>query len=154
MLGCAAPAPTGRYEDGLAAYRQGDYRTALVLWRLAAEGGDASALYGVGLMYEDGRGVTQDFREAVTWYRQAAARGEWRAQSGLAWMYAIGEGVPQDYVRAHLWFALAARSSSGHDAAMQAHLRDELAAKLTPAQLAEAQALDRRCRESRFTDCD
>lgn len=154
MLGCS-PQPTGvRHEEGQAAMAHRDHAAALNQSRAAAERGDARAQYAVGLIYEDGRGVKQDFREAVRWYRLAAAQGEWKAQTGLAWMYAIGEGVPQDYVRAHVWFAFAAVSASGHDAAMQAHLRDELARKMTDAQLAEAREMARRCQQSDFKDCD
>jgi uncharacterized protein len=51
----------------------------------------------------------------------------------------MGQGVPQDYVIAHMWFNLAA--SGGHKNAVQG--RDMVAAKMAPAQLAEAQKLAR-----------
>jgi uncharacterized protein len=54
-------------------------------------------------------------------------------------MYAIGKGVPQDYVIAHMWLNLAAVDGD-KDAAEG---RDTLAAKMTPAQIAEAQKLAR-----------
>ena len=41
--------------------------------RRAADQGDASAQFNLGLMYATGRGVPQDAVEAVAWYRQAAA---------------------------------------------------------------------------------
>ena len=50
-------------------------------------------------------------------------------------MYAKGQSVPQNLVIAHQWLNLAA--ANGADGA--AELRDELAAKMTPAQIAEAQ---------------
>jgi TPR repeat protein len=50
-------------------------------------------------------------------------------------MYRHGHGVPQDYVRAHMWYNLAA--SRGLDA----FWRNAMAAKMTPAQIAEAQRL-------------
>ena len=57
-------------------------------------------------------------------------------------MRADGEGVPQDYVRAHMWLNLAAaQDKSQYHFAAKA--RDELAAKMTPAQIAEAQRLAR-----------
>jgi TPR repeat protein len=55
-------------------------------------------------------------------------------------MYAEGEGVSQDDTEAHKWFNLAAAgytSNPDHDAAVKA--RDGVAARMTPAQLAEAQ---------------
>jgi TPR repeat protein len=54
-------------------------------------------------------------------------------------MYAQGQGVPQDYVPAHMWFDLAA--AQGEKDATE--LRDSLAKKMTPAQIAEAQKLAR-----------
>jgi uncharacterized protein len=51
-----------------------------------------------------------------------------------------GNGVLQDYVLAHMWLNLAA-AQGDKDAAKQ---RDELAAKMTPDQIAEAQRLARK----------
>ncbi len=59
-------------------------------------------------------------------------------------MYEQGQGVPQDYVQAHMWFNLAAsRSPPGADHAKAVKNRDILAAKMTPAQIAEAQRMAR-----------
>jgi TPR repeat protein len=55
-------------------------------------------------------------------------------------MYANGHGVPQDYVLAHMWFNLAAATGMVETAAAD---RDMVAAKMTPAQIAEAQKLAR-----------
>jgi TPR repeat protein len=52
-------------------------------------------------------------------------------------VYDIGQGVPQDYVQSHLWFNLAA--AQGHTHA--AKFRDLMAAKMTPSQIENAQAL-------------
>ena len=43
--------------------------------RQAAEQGDASAQYNLGVMYDLGEGVPEDDREAVKWYRLAAEQG-------------------------------------------------------------------------------
>ena len=40
-----------------------------------AEAGDPDAQYNLGVMYANGRGVTQDDTEAVRWYRLAADPG-------------------------------------------------------------------------------
>ena len=57
-------------------------------------------------------------------------------------MYANGEGVPQDDIQAHLWSNLAAsRSEDAKDREDAVHSRDLVAAKMTPAQIAEAQHL-------------
>ncbi len=90
-------------------------------------------------MYDTGRGLPQDFGAAANWYRKAAEQGDTVAQSNLALMYAAGRGVRRDHVRAHPWFALAA--ASGDKAAERN--RDKIAARMTPAQIAEAQTLAR-----------
>jgi TPR repeat protein len=62
------------------------------------------------------------------------------AQAYLGILYKRGEGVPQDYVQAHMWFNLAASHENMSGAV---ELRDEIASKMTPAQIAEAQKLAR-----------
>ncbi len=111
----AGAAMAGPFEDGLDAYRNGDYETALRLWRPFADQGDAAAQYGLGLMYLNGEGVPQDDAEAVKWYRLAAEQGNADAQYRLGLMYDNGEGVPQDYAEAVKWYRLAA--DQGHASA-------------------------------------
>jgi TPR repeat protein len=90
-------------------------------------------------MYDIGQGIPQDYAAAVGWYRKAADQGNAAAQSNLGLMYAIGQGIPQDYVSAHMWFNLAA-ATGNKDAAKN---RDKVAAKMTPAHIAETQRLAR-----------
>ena len=40
-----------------------------------AKDGDATAMYNLGVMYADGKGVIEDHKEAVKWYRKAAMQG-------------------------------------------------------------------------------
>ena len=59
-------------------------------------------------------------------------------------MYREGEGVPQDFIQAHMWLNLAAsRFPSGETRNKSARLRDNIAAYMTLAQIAEAQRLAR-----------
>jgi len=134
----SAPACTD-FEAGEEANKQGDYATALKEWRPLAEQGDAEAQFIMGGMYNLGQGVPQDDKEAVRWYRLAAAQGYAYAQSLMGQMYDLGLGVPQDDVQAHMWLSLAA--AQGIENARKA--RDILAARMTPAQIAEAQRLAR-----------
>ena len=60
------------YQAGFEAAARGDYATALRELRPLAEQGDARAQYGLGIMYDKGRGVTQDHAEALKWIRLAA----------------------------------------------------------------------------------
>ncbi|MEE9250825.1 MAG: tetratricopeptide repeat-containing serine protease family protein [Alphaproteobacteria bacterium] len=119
-----------------------DYAEAAKWYRMAADQGVAAAQLNLGGLYARGEGVPQNYAEAVKWYRKSAAQGYARAQASLGAMYAIGKGVPQDYVQAHMWFNLAA--AAGEE--LNIWLRDRLARKMTPAQLAEAQRLAREWR--------
>ncbi|WP_051908363.1 tetratricopeptide repeat protein [Candidatus Odyssella acanthamoebae] len=77
-----------------------------------AEQGHAEAQFNLGVMYEDGQGVTQDDAEAVKWYRKAADQGDADAQNNLGVCYYNGRGVPQDDTEAVKWVRLAA--DQGH----------------------------------------
>ncbi len=88
-------------------------------------------------MSATGQGMLQNFPEAEKWYRMAAEQGFASAQCNLGVMYYKGQGVPQDYVQAHMWFNLAA--TGGHTDAQK--WREEVARKMSAAQLTEAQRL-------------
>jgi TPR repeat protein len=130
----------GPLEDALAAANRGDYATALRLWRPLADQGNAKARYDLGVMYANGRGVPQDDAEAAKWFRLAADQRYASAQNNVGAMYYEGNGVPQDYVRAYMWFNLSA-AQGDKEAAKN---RDITAQRMTPAQIAEAQNLERK----------
>ncbi len=134
----AAPA-WADFKAGKEAYYRGDYDTALEEWRPLAEQGDAKPQNALGVLYRDGKGVPQDFREALRWFRLAAEQGHVGGQYNLGMMNENGRGVPQDYIQAHMWVILAA--AQRHENARRA--RDRLAARMTPAQLADSQRLAR-----------
>ena len=99
-----------------------------VAWLLqAAKRGDSEAQLGLGVMYERGRGVTQDDAEAVRWYRLAtdqgstgtmlgirriAEQGNAEAQLVLGGMYFSGKGVAQDTREALRWYRQAAEQGT------------------------------------------
>ena len=136
-----APAQAG-WDEGVAAFYRGDYATALREFRPLADQGNTFAQFLLGNMYYNGQDVTQDYAEAVKWYRKAAGQGYASAQYNLGVMYYNGQGVTQDYVQAHMWYNLAV--SKGHENATKN--RDNVAEKMTPAQIAEAQRLAREWR--------
>jgi TPR repeat protein len=106
-LSLAMPAQAG-FDEGRAAYEQGDYATALKELRPLAEQGHAEAQFNLGLMYYNGQGVPKDDAKAVKWYRKAAEQGNADAQNNLGVMYVKGQGVPQDYKEAVKWYRKAA----------------------------------------------
>jgi TPR repeat protein len=80
-----------------------------------------------------------NYSEAANWFGRAADQGDADAQKNLGFMFLYGRGVGRDYVRAHMWFSLAA-SEANNAAAFARHL---VAAKMTPAEVAEAEKLVR-----------
>jgi TPR repeat protein len=144
----------GPFDDGFAALERRDYATAMKLLRPLAEHGNKDAQFYLGRMYINGEGVGIDYTEAVKWFRLAAGQGDTFAQSNLGARYAQGQGVPQDHVRALMWFNLSVSSSSREDAKIAAKNRDTVAAKMTPQQIAQAQEMTRKCRDSNYKYCD
>jgi len=121
-----------------------DLAASVDLLKNRAAQGNASAQATLGFMYDKGQGVPQAYAEALKWFRFAAAQGNADAQFNLGVMHDKGDGGPQDYVQAHKWFNLAAAiytEKEDRDRAVQA--RDRAAARMTPAQVAEAQKLAR-----------
>ncbi len=80
-----------------------------------------------------------DYTTALREFRVLAEQGNPVAQFDLGIMYEIGQGVPTDLVQAYMWFSLAA--AQGH--VVVGVIRDEVAERMTPAQIAEAQKLAR-----------
>ncbi len=72
-LGLTAPAWAG-FDEAVAAYKRGDYVTAIPEWRPLAEQGNADAQFFLGVMYEIGEGVPQDYAQAHMWFNFAASR--------------------------------------------------------------------------------
>ena len=134
------------YEDAASSYDRGDYATALRLFKPLADQGRAGAQYFLGFMYGTGQGVLKNESESLKWHRKAADQGEAQAQYNLGVMYAYGAGEPQDYVKAHSWFNLAASlytASEAEKRAIAVKFRDNMPARMTSAQIAEAQKLAR-----------
>ncbi len=96
------------FGDAVAAFKRGDYATALLGFCNAAEQGDMRAQYNLGIMYDNGEGVQQNYAAAFDWYKTAAERGYTDAQYNLAKMYSYGQGVGRDYVQAVYWYRTAA----------------------------------------------
>jgi TPR repeat protein len=121
-----------------------DPAQAAVWWRNGANLGNAHAQMELGAIYEMGLlGLPKDDAQAVLWFRKAADQGNADAQESLGEMYSEGRGVPQDYVLAHMWLNLAAASSDVLTHKSATEKRADVAAKMTPDQIAEAQKMAR-----------
>ena len=112
--------------------------------RARAEQGNFLAQYDLGFMYDTGDGVPQDDARAVRWYRLGAEQGHALAQFYLGLAYAEGQGAPEDDIQAHMWYTLAAAGAPDNERRLQmAADRDDVAQRMRPAQIAEAQRLAR-----------
>lgn len=99
---------TADFDDGLAAALRGDFATALREWRPLAEQGHADAQYNLGVMYDEGEGVSESTSEAMKWYLRAAEQGNSDAQYNLGATYDEGDGVPENNQAAAKWYRLSA----------------------------------------------
>ncbi|MBK7519242.1 MAG: SEL1-like repeat protein [Gammaproteobacteria bacterium] len=122
-----------------------DFEEAVRWYKPAADQGLSFAQVNLGCMYEAGQGVPKNLQEAAKWHRLAAEQGRPSAQFMLAVKYRFGVGVNQNYVQAHMWANLAAanRHANGDDQSTAIELRDAVAQKMSPNQIAEAQRLAR-----------
>ena len=138
-LALAASVAAQDYETGLEAAQRGDYAAALREFPTLAAQDDADAQFNLGLKYAKGLGVARDYAEALRRFRMAAEQGHAKAQYNLGLMYWQGQGVPRNFVQAHMWWTLSASQRT----ALAAQFRDNVAGKMTPEQIAEAQRLAR-----------
>lgn len=95
-------------DAGFAAYKAGDYETALNEWQPLAEAGDPRAQFGLGSLYADGFGVPMDDVQALDWFGRAAEQGNANAQYRLGVMHQNGWGVPMSDESAAVWYEKAA----------------------------------------------
>lgn len=118
-----------------------DFITAEMWFLEAAAQDDPSAHYNLGMMYFQNEkmppGVhdkVEAARAAVDHFHQAASLGHVRAQLYMGHFYAKGKVVERDPVEAYKWYQLAAWNRNS----LASTARDQLAANLTPKQMAEA----------------
>ncbi|MEI7967544.1 MAG: tetratricopeptide repeat protein [Betaproteobacteria bacterium] len=140
--GPAAPAPVDEsaVADAISHYDRGRFDEARGLFVPAAEAGNATAQYHLGLMLARGEGSPRDLSGAAMWLERAARQRHNHAQFILGHMYARGDGVPRDLPRAHMWFTAAAANGWWKAREARERLVD---AGMTPQEVAEAGKLYR-----------
>lgn len=115
LFAASVAAVAGPYDDGLAAYKKGDWNSAYKILKPIAESDtsqSAGAQQRLGLLSEHGRGTAKDPAQAAKWYQKAADRGDMVAQGRLARLYRLGLGVPRDPALAAKWSIKAATQGS------------------------------------------
>lgn len=119
-------------------YDGGQIAAAVAAFRQLAEDGNVAAQVTLAGLYENGEvGQAPDHAAAARWYQTAAQAGNALAQMNLGDLYARGRGVERDLVQAWVWLSRAA--GQGRDWA--ARRREEIAARMRDAQLAQARKL-------------
>ncbi|WP_315785300.1 MULTISPECIES: tetratricopeptide repeat protein [unclassified Bradyrhizobium] len=127
--------------DGWAALARGDYVRAAAALAPMARSGHPRAMTSLGYMYENGYGVPQSYDAAVELYIGAAERGDPTAQHLLGLSYDKGHGVYQDHVLAYKWLSLAAGAAPNRLREPYQRIRDAVAFKMSPDQVADGQRL-------------
>ena len=130
--------------EAAGAYERKDMATAVRIWKVWADKGNAEARTLLGAMYWSGEGVTRDHKEAARLYLLAANQGYARAQNDIGFMYGFGEGTPPaNDIEAYKWLTLAIKgyTSRNQDRLDQAK-KDlaTLAARMPKAHIADAEA--------------
>ena len=106
LLATNAPAFASPFDDGIAAYKSGDWAKAFeILKPLAELDNSQSTMVQLRLahMYERGQGTPKDLAAAAKWFQKAAERGSPTARAHLDWLYRLGTGVPKDGAQAARW---------------------------------------------------
>ncbi len=84
-------------------------------------------------------GSSEDCLAAVRSSCEIAQQALGSAELGLGLQYAYGSGAARDYVEAHQWLDLAAERADGEVRELAALVQEEIAAKMTAEELAEAE---------------
>ncbi|MFY7698442.1 MAG: tetratricopeptide repeat protein [Legionella sp.] len=88
-----------------------NYQHAAITYEKAAQAGDATAQFNLGLIYEKGKGIAVDYDKAKALYELAAAHGHPQAMVQLAGLYLnidSKEFAPNQLQRALAWYKKAA----------------------------------------------
>lgn len=93
LLIFASPAAWGDFQAGWKAYESGNFTAAYNEWQKLAERGDPKAQFNLGVLYDEGRGVTRDRSKAIELWTRAAENGDPQAQHNIALAYLAGKSV-------------------------------------------------------------
>ena len=93
---------------GVRAFLQGEFETAIAEFKRLADQGNASGLFGLGLVYETGVPSLHNLAKAKLMYRLAAEQGYVAAQVNLASLYLQQDGSREDRAAALAWYRKAA----------------------------------------------
>ena len=122
---------------------------AFEFYKKAGEQGYGPAQYALGTMFLKGTGTPQDFTAAIRWYKLAADQGDSTAQMDLAKLYGNTSlrGLPFNLIGAHMYYNIVSAYAPSPLKEEAAALREEVTAKMQPAEVQEAQMRAQRWRK-------
>ncbi len=100
------------YDKGLEYLEKKDYSNAYLIMNTLANDGYTDAINVLGVMYQNGYGVSQDYEKAFEWYFKGANLNEPYAQANLGILYENGWGVRQNYGAAVIWYREAVKQGN------------------------------------------
>ncbi|MCF6293413.1 MAG: sel1 repeat family protein [Robiginitomaculum sp.] len=95
-------------DQGVDAYKQGDFEQALNIFSQLAEDDNAVAQFNLGVMYDNGQGVRQSNKKAFSLVEKSAELGFSEAQFNLGLFYINRIGVRKFKQKAIYWYKKAA----------------------------------------------
>jgi len=81
------------YFKGVKFHQNGNYQSAYKVIKPLAQKGYVHAQALLGMMYDNGDGISRNQTKAISWYKKAAAQDSIEAQYNLGEMYRLGNGV-------------------------------------------------------------
>jgi TPR repeat protein len=96
------------WEEGQAAYDEGDYNKAFMIWQVLANQGDELSQFNLGVMYNRGEGTEKSGSKTIEWYMRSAEQGYAPAQFNLGAAYLDGSSGVVDKQKAAAWWQMAA----------------------------------------------
>jgi TPR repeat protein len=126
------------YARGVGAAK--DVARAIRWYRLAIAYGDLEGYNRIAGLYQNGDGVPKDLQAAIRWYSAAAKRDSSNAKFNLGLIYSDDRSDVTDYVKAYAWLTIAdMHEIDAPSGWTPGAFRDRLKAKMTEAQVTEAQ---------------
>jgi len=119
----------------------------------AARKGDPLAMFEIGAVYTEGRGIKADLAQAAKWYQRAADAGVTPAEYRLASLYEKGTGVSRDLAKARTLYLQAAEkgnASAMHNLAVMLASGGDTTPDFAGAGKWFSMAADRGIRDSQF----
>ena len=149
LIALSSPVVAQDFRKGLEAYVAEDYVSAFNIWMPLAKAGKAKAQRSIGVLYEDGKGVSKDSEAAMAWYLLAASQDDSDASFMMGTMYHFGSGIPINYVLGHMWYNI----SRANGAKWVQEYIDTISEKMSLEAIEKAQQMATICMRSKYKKC-